>query len=117
MLVCACGSDSGSGPEKEWRTKVTLNHYDRGIAFFAVDGEVTKAEIEIEGRRLPFAVGAAELVRRSESVNNLIRALSPSVRVTNPVLPTYEIAEGGVYLIDSTRELVHDEVFLIISYR
>lgn len=128
FLVYACGGDSGSGPVNEWRIEVTGNHYDRGVAFFAVDGKVTKVEIEIEDRRLPFTVGVSQLFESHLSRNRLILLLAVAggsdarvpedlSYVTAPVMPTYGIVEDGVFLVDSTRELIDDAVFLIISYQ
>lgn len=46
--------------------------------------------------RVPFSVGAAQLVSYSNAYNRLILAFDSSASVEIPVTPTYEVVDGGV---------------------
>ena len=116
LLFLACsGDDNGSGPLQELVVELTSDYYNRNIAFLPVSGDVEKVELEIEGQRLPFTVGAADLVAQHEAINRLILSLNSDAFVTTPIMPTHEVAEGGVFFVDPTNELRGE--ILVVSYR
>ena len=90
-------------------------YYTRSTAFLPVPGTIDKVELELDGVRVPFLVGASDLVAQHEAMNRLILSLDSDQAVTTPVMPTTEIANGGVYFIDPTSELWNEIV--VVSYR
>jgi hypothetical protein len=115
LLVVSCG-DKSAGPLQELRVELDRDYYDRGTAFLPVDGDVENVEVELEGERLPFTVGAARLASGHEALNRARLAFGADpATLTTPVMPTYELADGGVFFIDPTYEL-SDEI-IVVGYR
>lgn len=115
VLAASCG---GSGTStREVVVFVDRDLYDSGVFFVRLDGEIEGVQLERESIREPFHVLATKMVAEADAFENLLSTLSDRHQRKTFVLPTYNTEGAGLWIVDPSRVLTRDDVFVVVEVR